>query len=457
MQLKQLTLALLVTLSLTALLHALPLINIALPQMLLRGSWLLFLLVFAAYTFTKKSLTTSILFAMAVGIEIGVSFPAFAQNLQVLSKIFLLLIKSIIAPLLFGTLVVGIAGHSDLKQVGRMGWKSLLYFEVVTTIALAIGLIAINISQAGVGLQMPTHADLSSLPANKQSFTEIILHIFPENIAKSVAEGQVLQIVLFSVLFGIGLSMTTEKHRQTMLEFCESLSETMFKYTKIIMYYAPIGVGAAIAYTVGHMGIGVLIPLFKLLLTLYCALIAFVLLVLVPVALFFRINIIEFAKRIAEPVSIAFATTSSESALPKAMRAMENFGVPRKIVSFVMPMGYSFNLDGTTLYLSLASVFVAQAAGHPLSWEQQIVMALTLMLTSKGVAGVPRASLVILLGTVAMFDLPVEPVFLILGIDELMDMARTSVNVVGNCLATAVVARWEGELGEPRPMSELIE
>ena len=229
MQLKQLTLALLVTLSLTALLHALPLINIALPQMLLRGSWLLFLLVFAAYTFTKKTLTTSILFAMAVGIEIGVSFPAFAQNLQVLSKIFLLLIKSIIAPLLFGTLVVGIAGHSDLKQVGRMGWKSLLYFEVVTTIALAIGLIAINISQAGVGLQMPTHADLSSLPANKQSFTEIILHIFPENIAKSVAEGQVLQIVLFSVLFGIGLSMTTEKHRQTMLEFCESLSETMFK------------------------------------------------------------------------------------------------------------------------------------------------------------------------------------------------------------------------------------
>lgn len=430
-------------------------LGVALPTALLDFSWVALLLTFGYYTWQKKSLTTTILFAMIAGIAIGKYFPDFAAQLNILSKIFLLLIKSIIAPLLFSTLVVGIAGHSDLKQVGRMGWKSLLYFEVVTTIALAIGLIAINISRAGVGIVLPEHPDTSSLPTTKQSLSQVILHIFPENIAKSIAEGQVLQIVVFSILFGIGLSLVAPKHKKTMLDFCESLSEVMFKYTKVIMYFAPIGVGAAMAYTVGHMGLGVLKNLFALLGTLYVALIVFLIGVLLPVALIARINIREFVRRIIEPVSIAFATTSSESALPKAMRAMENFGVPRKIVSFVMPMGYSFNLDGTTLYLSLAAVFVSQAAGKPLSVEQQIVMALTLMLTSKGVAGVPRASLVILLGTVAQFDLPVEPVFLILGIDELMDMARTSVNVVGNCLATTVVARWEGELGEPQPMENM--
>lgn len=404
------------------------------------------LTVFCLYAYLKNSLTTWILVSMLIGAEIGHDFPLMAVQLKILSKIFLKLIKTIIAPLLFGTLVVGIAGHSNLKQVGRMGWKSILYFEIVTTIALIIGLIAINISKAGVGIDLSkgSHETLPDVP--KQTTEDIILHIFPDNIAKSIAEGQILQIVLFSILFGIGVAMLDEKRKKPMLEFAESLSEAMFNFTKIIMKMAPIGVGAAIAYTVGHMGIGILVNLFQLLATLYVALIAFIIIVFLPIALIVGLNIKQFWNAIAEPVSIAFATTSSEAALPKAMAAMEKFGVPRKIVSFVMPMGYSFNLDGTTLYLSLATIFVAQAAKIELSWSQQIIMVLTLMLTSKGVAGVPRASLVILLGTAASFGLPIEPIFIILGIDELMDMARTSVNVIGNCLATTVIAKWEGEL-----------
>lgn len=400
------------------------------------------------YAIFKKSLTTWILVSMVIGAAIGNDVPDVAVNLRVLSQIFLKMIKTIIAPLLFGTLVVGIAGHSHLKQVGRMGWKSLLYFEVVTTIALFIGLIAINISKAGVGIKMPpgAHEDIPTVAP--QSISDIILHIFPENIAKSVVDGQVLQIVVFSIIFGIALAMLSEKKRQPMLSFAEGLSDVMFKFTNIIMYFAPIGVGAAIAYTVGHMGLGILVNLFHLLATLYVALIVFILAVLVPVALIIKLPIRKFIKAIAEPVSIAFATTSSEAALPRAMEAMEKLGVPRKIVAFVMPTGYSFNLDGTTLYLSLASIFVAQAAGIDLSWEQQLLMVFTLMLTSKGVAGVPRASLVILLGTASSFGLPVEPIFIILGIDELMDMARTSVNVIGNCLATVVIAKWEGEFKE---------
>ena len=414
--------------------------------------------VLLGYGLQKRSLTTWILISMVVGAEIGYDFPHFATNLNVLSKVFLKLIKTIIAPLIFATLVVGIAGHSNLKQVGSMGWKAIVYFEIVTTLALFIGLAAINISKAGEGIDASVIAqDQEEITAPaKQSAADIILHVFPENIAKSVEEGQVLQIVVFSVLFAIGLAMVSEKKRKPMLDFCESLSETMFKFTNIIMYFAPIGVGAAIAYTVGHMGFGILLNLFQLLATLYVALLAFVLLVLLPVALIARIPIRRFLKAISGPVSIAFATTSSEAALPRAMEEMEKLGVPRKIVAFVMPTGYSFNLDGTTLYLALASVFVAQAAGVPLSWEQQLVMVFTLMLTSKGVAGVPRASLVILLGTVASFNLPVWPVFAILGIDELMDMARTSINVTGNCLATAVVARWEGEF-DLQPETGIVE
>ena len=399
------------------------------------------------YAIQKRSLTTWIIISMFIGIKIGYDFPDFSSHLKVISQIFLRLIKTVIAPLLFGTLVVGIAGHSDLKQVGRLGWKSLLYFELVTTVALVIGLIAINITQAGVGIHLPDGAAHEALPnVPKQTFDDVLLHIFPENIAKSVFEGQVLQIVVFSLLFGIALAMLDEKRKRPMLEFCESLAEVMFKFTSLVMYIAPFGVGAAIAYTVGKMGLGILLPLFKLLATLYLSLGFFLLFALVPIALFFRIPIVKFWRAISDAVTLAFATTSSESAMPKAMEALEKFGVPRKIVSFVLPLGYSFNLDGTTLYLSLASVFVAQAAGIQLSWSQQILMVFTLMVTSKGVAGVPRASLVILLGTAASFGLPVEPIFLILGIDELMDMARTAVNVIGNCLATVVIARTEGEL-----------
>jgi len=404
---------------------------------------------FCIYGVKQKSLTAWIFISMVIGVFIGIDFPELAENSKVLSSIFLKLIKTVIAPLLFGTLVVGIAGHANLKQIGRMGLKSLIYFELVTTIALFIGLAAINISGAGRGIKLPPSTEKLDVSATKQTAADIILHIFPENIAKSVAEGQILQIVIFSIIFGIALAMVSDAKRLPVLEFAESLSEVMFKFTNIIMYFAPIGVGAAVAYTISHMGFEVLSNLVQLLLTLYAALIAFVILVLVPVGLIIKLPFKMFIKAIAEPVSIAFATTSSESALPKAMEAMEKIGVPRKIVSFVIPTGYSFNLDGTTLYLALASVFVAQAAGIEMTWGAQLVMVFTLMLTSKGVAGVPRASLVILLGTAASFNLPTEPIFVILAIDSLMDMARTSVNVIGNCLATVVIAKWENEFNPP--------
>ena len=412
---------------------------------IITSSHILVMAAFIFYAIQKKNLTTWILVSMVIGALIGHEFPDVGQNMRVLSQVFLKLIKTIIAPILFSTLVVGIAGHSNLKQVGRMGWKSILYFEVVTTFALIIGLIAINISQAGVGIVLPEGMHETLPEVTVSTWQDIILHIFPENIAKSIYHAEVLPIVVFSVLFGIGLAMLDERKKRPMLEFCESLAETMFKFTNIIMYFAPVGVGAAIAYTVGHMGLGILVNLIQLLLTLYAALIVFVLGVLLPVALIARIPVINFLKAVIEPMSIAFATTSSESALPKAMQAMERLGVPRKIVAFVIPTGYSFNLDGTTLYLSLASIFVVQAAGMHMDVPTQILLVFTLMLTSKGVAGVPRASLVILLATAAQFNLPTWPILVILGIDELMDMARTSINVMGNCLASCVVARWEGE------------
>jgi Na+/H+-dicarboxylate symporter len=328
-----------------------------------------------------------------------------------------------------------------------MGVKAIVYFEIVTTLALVIGLAAINISKAGVGAPVASQP-AEVLPTQKLTFSETVLHIFPENIARSVAEGQVLQVVVFSILFGIGLAMVREERRGPMLKFTESLAETMFKFTNIVMYFAPLGVGAAIAYTVGSTGMGVLLNLAKLLLTLYVALIVFVLGVLLPVALLAKVPLRRFIAAATEPVSIAFGTSSSEAALPRAMEVMEAIGVPRQIVAFVMPTGYSFNLDGSTLYLSLASIFVAQAAGIHLSLGRQLLLVVTLMLTSKGVAGVSRAALVILLGTVGSFGLPAEPVFILLGIDQLMDMARTSVNVLGNCLATVVIARWEGDFTE---------
>ncbi|PVH25292.1 dicarboxylate/amino acid:cation symporter [Sphingobacterium corticibacter] len=435
--------------------------------------------VLIANALVRRNLTTWILTSMAFGVFIGVDFPNVARALQPLSQGFIKLVKTIVGPILFATLVYGIAGHSDLKQVGRMAWKSLLYFFCATTCAIFIGLAAINITQAGVGIDvenMPheelpqststvSASDLAALEHIDDSahgiykFAAFFRDTFPENIVKSVYENKVLQIVVFAVIFGIGLAMVPEEKRKPMVDFTESLSEAMFKFTNLIMYFAPIGVGAAMAYTVGHLGVDILKNLFMLLATLYIALIFFILLVLFPVMLYLKIPIKKFLAAVKEPVSIAFATTSSDAALPKAMSAMERFGVPRKIVSFVIPTGYSFNLDGTSLYLSLASIFVAQAAGMDLSFGQQLMIAFTLMITSKGVAAVPRASLIILIATADQFGLPTFVIAAILGIDELMDMARTSVNVIGNCLATVVVAKWEGEFDDEAPYrpDEIVE
>jgi proton glutamate symport protein len=410
----------------------------------------------ALFALQRRSLTPWIFVAMVAGAELGFDAPALAISLRVFSDIFLRLIKTIVAPLILATLVTGIAGHGDLKSVGRMGIKSLIYFEVVTTLALVIGLAAINLSHAGVGLSLPPATSSETIasppPTHWQDF---LLHVFPENIAKSIAEGQILQVAVFAVFFGIALASLDEKKRTPVLHLFESLSEVMFKFTNVVMYFAPIGVGAAMAFTVGQMGLGVLVNLGKLLLTLYGALAGFGLLVLLPAALLFRVPVRRFLAAVVEPATIAFATSTSEAALPRAMESMEALGVPRRIVAFVIPAGYSFNLDGSTLYLAVASIFVAQAAGVHLSLGQQLLMMVTLMLTSKGVAGVPRATLVVLLATAATFHLPTEPIFVILGIDALADMARTSVNVVGNCLASVVVAKWEGEFGT-EPISAVV-
>jgi len=396
--------------------------------------------------FRRSTLTYWIFFSMLLGIEIGLDRPQIAEHLRVLSDIFLRLIKVIVAPLIFGTLVTGIAGHSNLRSVGRIGLKSLIYFEIVTTLALLIGLAAINISRAGEGLAMAATGTAAPLQSTAPlRWDDFLLHIFPENIAKSVAENQILQVSVFAIIFGIALARLSETKRAPLLRLCESLTDTMFSFTNLVMYFAPVGVGAAMAYTVGHMGIRVLLPLSKLLLTGYAALIGLLLLVFLPITQIARLPLKRFLRAVAEPATIAFATSTSEAALPRAMEQMEAYGVPRRIVAFVIPAGYSFNMDGSALYLSLASIFVAQAAGIHLSWSEQLFMVFALMLTSKGVAGVPRAVLVVLLATAATFHLPTEPIFIILGIDALMDMARTSVNVIGNCLACAVVARWEGE------------
>jgi proton glutamate symport protein len=406
--------------------------------------WLAILLIASAAT-SQRSLTAWILVGLLAGAETGHDWPLFAAQLQFFGAIFLRLIKVIIAPLLFGTLVVGIAGHGDLKKVGRLGVKSLVYFEIVSTIALLIGWAAINISRAGEGIHLPPAPAGQSLGAAPHTAAQIITDIFPENIAKSVAEGQVLQVVVFSILFAMALILVPEARRRPLLNFAESLSETMFKFTGLIMYAAPIGVFGAVAYTVGHLGLGVLLPLVKLLATMYAALLFFIFCALFPIALLSRIPVRKFLRAIAEPVTIAFATASSEAALPRAMEQMESFGIRRDTVAFVLPTGYSFNLDGSSLYQSLALLFIAQAAGIHLSISQQVIMLLTLLVSSKGTAGVARASLVIVFAAAASFHLPTEPLFLLFGIDQLMDMGRTAVNVLGNCLACVVIARWEGE------------
>jgi proton glutamate symport protein len=399
----------------------------------------------------RISLTQQIFIGLAIGIAIGAFInnndPSWVAYVRPFSQLFLRLIRMIIAPLIFATLVAGIAGAGHFKAVGRMGLRAIIYFEVVTTIALVIGLVAVNTTRPGVGVVLPSSGTPPAVAA-PQSWDQILLHVFPESVIDAMAKGDVLQIVVFSMLFAVALGMIGERGRPV-ITWCESLAETMFKFTDIVMRYAPIGVAAAIASTVGQSGFGALYNLAWLIGTLYVALLAFIILVLVPVALLFRIDLPRFVRTVREPAVIAFSTTSSEAALPRAMEAMEGFGVPRHIVSFVMPLGYTFNLDGTTLYLSLAAVFVAQAAGVELSASQQVMMLLTLMLTSKGVAGVPRAALVILAGTLASYGLPLEGVTLLLGVDALMDMARTMTNVIGNCLATAVIARWDGELRAP--------
>jgi proton glutamate symport protein len=400
----------------------------------------------------RRSLTAWIFVAMLAGVELGVDAPSIAVQSKVFSDIFLRLIRMIVAPLILGTLVTGIAGHGSLRQVGRIGVKSLVYFEVVTTLALLIGVVAINLSKAGVGLAMsavpagttltpPSHA-----PAD-HGWQSFLLNVFPENIAKSIADDQILQVAVFAVLLGIALSLLTEERRRPLLELAESVTAAMFAITNIVMYAAPLGVGGALAYTVGQRGLVVLLPLAKLLGTLYGALAAFLLLVLLPAAMIFRVPLRRFIEAVAAPATIGFATSTSEAALPSAMEEMELFGVPRRIVSFVIPAGYSFNLTGSSVYLALASIFVAQAAGMRMGVGTQLGMVFTLMLTSKGVAGVPRATLVVLLATASTFRLPTEPIFLILGVDAFADMGRTAVNVIGNCLAAAVVAQSEGELG----------
>jgi Na+/H+-dicarboxylate symporter len=395
--------------------------------------------------FPRPSLTQWIFVGMGVGLLIGWLAPDFAVDLKPFSTIFLRLIKSIVAPLIFATLVVGIAGHGDLKQVGRMGVKALVYFEIVTTIALVIGLAVVNIMKPGVGVSLQAVSNAGELVAKKQTFGDVLIHVFPQSFFQAAAEGEVLQVVVFTLIFSFALAMLAKEKRDVILSFCESLAETMFKFTNIVMKYAPVGVAAAIAVTVGNKGLTVLINLGLLIVCLYIALVVFVVFVFGTVAVIARIPIRQFFNAVKEPALIAFSTTSSEAALPKAMLAMEAMGVPRRIVSFVIPTGYSFNLDGTSLYLSLAAIFVAQAAGIDLPLGQQFVIVLTLMLTSKGVAGVSRAALVVLAGTLSSFGLPLEGVAVLLGVDQLMDMGRTMVNVIGNCLATVVIARWEGE------------
>ncbi len=405
----------------------------------------------------KISLTRWIIISMIIGVTIGWldnevwTSTDVGSYLAPISAIFLRMIKSIVVPLIFGSLVVGIAGHGDdLKRVGRLAFRSILYFEIVTTLALVIGLTAVNLVKPGAGITLSASVETGQqLAQTKPTVMSVLEHTVPASFFDAAAKNEVLQVVFFSLIFAIALAQVKGKPKEMMLGFCGSLSEVMFKFTGIVMLFAPFGIGAAIAITIGHSGLGVLRNLGALVLTLYGALIVFVLLVLLPVALIAKVPIKLFWRWVKEPYLIAFSTASSEAALPLAMENLEKMGVPKRIVAFVLPTGYSFNLDGSTLYLAVASVFVAQAAGIDMTLGTQIGMMLTLMLTSKGVAAVPRASLVILSGALAMYGLPLEGVAVILGVDAVMDMARTSVNLLGNCLASVVMARWEGDFHPP--------
>jgi len=394
------------------------------------------------------TLTHWIMISMVVGVLIGAFLPDFGRELKPISNIFLRMIKSLIVPLLFSTLVIGIAGHGDdMKKVGRLALRSIIYFEVVTTLALAVGLVAVNWIKPGAGITLEgASAEMGEqFASRKVTLGGVLEHTVPQSFFEAASANEVLQVVFFAILFAVALARVKGEPKKIMLSVLESLSEVMFKFVGLVMAFAPFGIGAAIAVTVANSGLGVLKNLGVLVLTLYGSLVVFIVAVLVPIIIIFRIPLREFLSTIREPALIAFSTASSEAALPQAMQAMEKFGVPRRIVAFVMPTGYSFNLDGSTLYLALASIFVAQAAGIDMPISQQLVMMLTLMLTSKGVAAVPRAALVILSGALSSFGLPLQGVAVVLGVHAIMDMARTSVNLVGNCLATAVMARWEGE------------
>jgi proton glutamate symport protein len=419
------------------LLHAPPALGLG-----LRCAGIALLVPFALH---RRSLLVWTFLAMLAGAELGVDAPGIAVQTHFLGDIFLRLIRMIVAPLIFGGIVTGIAGHNELRSVGRVALKSLVFFEVVTTFGLILGAVAIDLTQAGVCVALPVAIQDAAPAAHPQGWQQILLNIFPENIAKAVAENQILQVAVFALLFGAALATLPEAKRAPLVRVLQSLTETMFRLTKIIMVAAPVAAGAALAYTVGSMGLQTLLPLGKLLVTCYVALGVF-LLVLALILVFVRIPVGRFAAAVAEPAALGFATTSSEAALPLAMERMEEFGVPRWIVSFVIPTGYSFNMTGSSIYLSMAALFAAQAAGLHLSVAQQIVLLATLMLTSKGIAGVPRAVLVILMAVASSFQIPAAAVLMLLGVDTLMDMGRTAMNVIGNCLAAAVVARWEGEL-----------
>jgi len=399
---------------------------------------------FLPYVARRRSLLVWTFFAMAAGVELGVDAPRFAAQTRFLGDIFLRLIRMIVAPLIFGGLVTGIAGHGELRGVGRVALKALIFFEVITTLGLILGALAINISHAGMGVALSS-SGLAAAPAVHAGWQDVLLNVFPENIAQAVAQNQILEVAVFSVLFGVALAMLPEPRRMPLVTVLQAVTETMFGITRIVMLMAPLAAGAALAYAVGSMGVATLLPLVKLVVTFYAALAAFILLVLLPVMWIARIPIRGFVAAVGEPAAIGFATTTSEAALPLAMERMEEFGVPRWIVSFVIPTGYSFNMTGSSLYLSMAAIFAAQAAGMHLTLGEQIVMLTTLVLTSKGVAGVPRAVFVILMGTAASFHIPTAAVLLLLGVDTIIDMGRASMNVVGNCLASAVVARWEGQ------------
>ncbi len=406
--------------------------------------------------------TAQIGIAMLVGISVGLLFPAseyagLASTLRVGSTVFLRLIKTLIVPLLFSTLVVGIAGHGDdMKKVGRLAFRSIVYFEIVTTLALVVGLVAVNWVRPGDGVTLASASAAagSEYASTTVTFASVMEHMFPQSFFEAAAKNEVLQIVVFTILFAVAVAQLEGRPKTVMLEFCNSLAEVMFKFTGLVMKIAPLGIGCAIAVTVGASGIGVLRSLAVLVATLYGALAAFVLLVLLPTALIARVPLRRFWAHVKEPWLIAFSTASSEAALPSAMKNLERFGIPPRITAFVLPTGYSFNLDGSTLYLAIAAIFAAQAGGIELALRDQLLIMLTLMLTSKGVAGVPRASLVILSGALSMFGLPLEAIAIILGVDAIMDMGRTSINLLGNCLATAVMARWEGEFPDTPPLDQ---